>query len=429
MKKLLLSFISIFSLLSLNLQAEPTQHWVGGDISLLPSYEKYNTPYYDASGNTIGDVVTYVHDECGWNACRVRLFVNPTERTSGAHTGVVQDLAFVKKLGKRIKDAGMKLMVDFHYSDCWADPSYQDIPASWKQNTSNEALADSMYQYTKRCLTELKAYGAEPDFVQVGNEISYGMLWRSTGDKVYPSQAKANYSTQWARLSLLLNSGCSAVREVCPNCKIVIHTERSGVSSQTVNFYNYISDVDYDIIGLSYYPFFHNALSNLGTTLTNLQNQFPDKEVQIVETAYFYQYYPSDVNYNFETTWPATEAGQKAFTEALVTELLTHNNVTGLYWWFPEENGNGGPSWNQNTIVIDGWLNRGLWNDNNHKALSALMALKGIRANDTALGRILQDASNGNVPIYNICGQEVGRNLRELPRGIYIIDGKKILVK
>ena len=275
MKKLLLSFISIFSLLSLNLQAETTQHWVGGDISLLPSYEKYNTPYYDASGNTIGDVVTYVHDECGWNACRVRLFVNPTERTSGAHTGVVQDLAYVKKLGKRIKDAGMKLMVDFHYSDCWADPSYQDIPASWKQNTSNEALADSMYQYTKRCLTELKAYGAEPDFVQVGNEISYGMLWRSTGDKVYPSQAKANYSTQWARLSQLLNSGCSAVREVCPDCKIVIHTERSGVSSQTVNFYNYISDVDYDIIGLSYYPFFHNTLSNLGTTLTNLQNQFP----------------------------------------------------------------------------------------------------------------------------------------------------------
>ncbi|MBR0036849.1 MAG: glycosyl hydrolase 53 family protein [Bacteroidales bacterium] len=429
MKKLILPILFLYSFTIIALHAETRQHWVGGDISLLPSYEGYNTPYYDADGKTIGDVITYLHDECGWNAARVRLFVTPTERTSGAKTGVVQDLAYVKKLGKRIKDAGMKLMVDFHYSDCWADPSYQDIPSTWKTNTSNEALADSMYQYTKRCLTELKAFGAEPDFVQVGNEISYGMLWRSNGDKVFPAQAKTSYSTQWSRLSQLLNSGCKAVRDVCPDCKIVIHTERSGVSTQTVNFYNYISDVDYDIIGLSYYPFYHNALSYLSTTLSNLEKQFPNKEVQIVETAYFYQYYASDATYNFASTWAATETGQLAFANDLVAELLKHNNTTGLYWWFPEENGNGGASWNANTIVIDSWLNRGLWNSNNHRALKALYTLKELRANDTALAHILQDASRNNQPIYNICGQVVGKNLKELPKGIYIIDGKKILVK
>lgn len=421
--------MAFLALCNAPLSAENGQHLVGGDISLLPSYEQYSTPYYDANGKTISDVVTYVHETCGWNAARVRLFVTPTERESGTHTGVVQDLDYVKKLGKRIKDAGMKLMVDFHYSDCWADPSYQDIPNSWKVNTSNEALADSMYSYTKRCLTVLQAYGAEPDYVQVGNEISYGMLWRSNSDKVFPSQAQSSYSTQWNRLNLLLSNGCKAVREVCPDCKIIIHTERSESASQSVNFYNYLGNLDFDIIGLSYYPFYHNGLTYLNATLSGLEKAFPTKEVQIVETAYFYQYYPSDATYNFTSTWAATENGQLAFTNDLITELLKHDNVTGLYWWFAEENGNGGASWNANKIVIDAWLSRGLWNDNNHKALKALYALSNLCANDMALDRILQDAAKNNRPIYNLCGQRVNASIRELTPGIYIVNGKKVLIK
>ncbi|MBR5717070.1 MAG: glycosyl hydrolase 53 family protein [Bacteroidales bacterium] len=408
-------------------RAETTEHFVGGDISLLPSYEEFNTPYYDQDGKTISDVITYVHESCGWNAIRVRLFVDPKERGNGK-SGVVQDLAYVKKLGKRVKDAGMKLMVDFHYSDCWADPSYQDIPARWKGNTSNDVLADSVYTFTKNCLTELKAYGAEPDFVQVGNEISYGMLWRNNSDKVYPSQSKSSNSAGWARLSQLLNSGSKAVREVCPDCKIIIHTERTENSSQTTNYYNYISDVDYDIIGLSYYPFWHNSLAKLGATLTSLQSKLPDKPVQIVETAYFYQYYPNDTKYNFQSTWPATEDGQCAFTQDLVAELLKHDNANGLFWWFPEENGNGGPSWNANTIVIDSWLNRGLWNDNNHKALSALYELQKLRSGDAAIS-IVSSEEESSWPIYNLHGKAMEKDFRNLPSGIYIVDGRKILLK
>ena len=408
-------------------RAETTEHFVGGDISLLPSYEEYNTPYYDQDGKTISDVITYVHESCGWNAIRVRLFVNPTER-GNSKSGVVQDIAYVKKLGKRVKDAGMKLMVDFHYSDCWADPSYQDIPARWKGNTSNDVLADSVYTFTKNCLTELKAYGAEPDFVQVGNEISYGMLWRNNSDKVYPSQGKSSNSAGWARLSQLLNSGSKAVREVCPDCKIIIHTERTEFNSQTANYYNYISDVDYDIIGLSYYPFWHNSLAKLGATLTTLQTQLPDKPVQIVETAYNYQHYPNDAKYNFQSTWPATEAGQCAFTQDLVAELLKHDNVNGLFWWFPEENGNGGPTWNASTIVIDSWLNRGLWNDNNHKALSALYELQKLRSGDAAIHAISTDADE-EPTIYNLLGKPMNKDIKALPPGIYIINGRKVLLK
>ena len=427
MKKASLLTLALCTMSLTIARAETTEHFVGGDISLLPSYEEYNTPYYDQDGKTISDVITYVHESCGWNAIRVRLFVDPKER-GNSKSGVVQDLAYVKKLGKRVKDAGMKLMVDFHYSDCWADPSYQDIPARWKGNTSNDVLADSVYTFTKNCLTELKAYGAEPDFVQVGNEISYGMLWRNNSDKVYPSQSKSSNSAGWARLSLLLNSGAKAVREVCPDCKIIIHTERTENSSQTTNYYNYISDVDYDIIGLSYYPFWHNSLAKLGATLTSLQSQLPDKPVQIVETAYFYQYYPNDAKYNFQSTWPATEAGQCAFTQDLVAELLKHDNANGLFWWFPEENGNGGPSWNANTIVIDSWLNRGLWNDNNHKALSALYELQKLRSGDAAIHAISTDA-NAEPTVYNLLGKPMDKNCRDLPPGIYIINGRKVLMK
>jgi len=418
MKKLLLTALSA---LCVSVQAQ--QHLVGGDISLLPSYEKYNTPYYNTSGTKINDVVTYLHDECGWNACRVRLFVNPSDPNQ---EGVVQDVAYAKDLCKRIKEAGMKLMIDFHYSDTWADPTAQSIPSSWKTNTSNEALADSVYQYTKRSLTQLKEAGAEADYVQIGNEISYGMLWRNTSDKVYPSQSKSQNATAWARLSQLLNKGCQAVREVCPNAKIVIHTERAKEKTQTVNFYNYISDVDYDIIGLSYYCFWHGSLSTLGGTLDALKSSFPGKEVQIVETAYYYQYYPSTSDYvNYTSVWPATETGQQQYVKDLVNELKQHDNAKGLYYWFPEENGNGGASWNANTIVIKNWLNRGLWNDNTHKALKALYELKELRAGDASIEGVTEEQTVSG--IYSLDGRYMGTTIDQLPRGFYVLDGKKVM--
>ena len=254
------------------------------------------------------------------------------------------------------------------------------------------------------------------------------MLWRNNSDKVYPSQAKSNNSAGWTRLSLLLNSGSKAVREVCADCKIIIHIERTETSSQTANYYNYISDVDYDIIGLSYYPFWHNSLAKLGTTLTTLQNQFSTKPVQIVETAYFYQYYPGDAKYDFQSTWPATEAGQLAFTKDLIAELLKHDNANGLYWWFPEENGNGGASWNASTIVIESWLNRGLWNDNNHKALSALYELQTLRSGDAAISGISADEA-GSPIIYNLLGKPIDKGRDNFPPGIYIINGRKVLLR
>lgn len=406
-------------------KAETVPNIVGGDISLLPSYESYNTPYYDQNGKKITDVITYLKETCGWNAVRVRLFVNPKE-TGTKNTGVEQDLEYVVKLGKRVKDAGMYFMLDFHYSDSWADPTSQTIPSRWPSN-NDTALADSVYQYTKNCLNVLKSKGATPDYIQIGNEISYGMLWRNTNDKVYPSQAKTNNSSGWSRLETFLGKGSKAVREVCPNAKIIIHTERTGNSDHTVNYYSYLSNVDYDIIGLSYYPFWHGIISVLNKTLSALESNFPSKKVQIVETGYYYQYMPSTSSTfnNTSSYWAESEAGQKSFISDLISELKSHSNVNALYYWFPEENGNGGASWNANTIVISDWVNRGLWNASTHKAHSGLYEMKNYRNDLSSVNKIIDDASD-NSQIYNILGQKV----KEVRRGeIYIKNGKKYIQK
>lgn len=415
MNRLYSLFILYLVTFSTILMAEE-KHLVGGDISLLPRYEQYNTPYYDQDGNKIDDVLLFLRDECGMNSMRVRLFVNP--QASEAKDGVVQDLEYVKTLGKRIKEAGLKFLLDFHYSDTWADPKSQKLPERWKDCTTDKQKAERVYNYTTDCLKELNAIGATPDFVQVGNEVSYGIV----GIQVHPYD---DDNDDWEGFTEVLSQGCKAVRESCPDAQIIIHTERVAKTEDTEYFYRKIKDLDYDIIGLSYYPIWHAPLAALATTLDKLAEVFPAKQVQIVETAYNYQYWPTDgVKYDTRKSWPCSSAGQQSFIKDLISELEKHQNVNGLYWWFPEENGNGGPSWNANTIVIDGWLNRGLWDNDSHKALPALYELKNYRTDPSRLTSLSVDHTKEIV--YDILGQRVS----QMRRGnIYIRNGKKIIVR
>lgn len=371
--------------LSLGICAQSPARFVGGDLSLLPEYERFNTPYKDQSGTTIPDLLIYLRDVCHWNAVRVRLFVDPViTNADGTKQGEIQDLAYVKALGKRIKDAGMTFMLDFHYSDTWADPVKQYIPRNW-QSLTEEQLLDTVYGYTKMCLDTLVAAGATPDFVQIGNEISYGMLWRgtpkSTTDAVhaYNDDTYNSELAQWQRFAGFLKNGARAVREVCPDAQVIIHIERTANTTMCVNFYRYLAlqEVDYDIIGLSYYPFWHGWLDvELHNTLTALSNSFPTKPIQLVETAYYNAYWtPAAKDYDTRTKWAVSPAGQDAFLHDLIQKIDQYPNVNGLYYWFPEENGNGGPSWNANTIVIASWINRGLFDPNSHKAYPGLYRL------------------------------------------------------
>lgn len=367
MNKHLLTIV-LCSLITTSMWAEQTLY-AGGDISLLPRYEQYNTPYKDASGKTISDVLDWFINECRWNTFRVRLFVNPSDPKQ---EGVVQDLEYVKALGKRIKDKGAYFMLDFHYSDTWVDATHIQAPAAWK-GLSDALMADTLGKYTTMVLEELKAAGATPDLVQVGNEIMYGLC----GIQVHPY---AKDGDPWNAYAALLKAGCNAVREQCPQAKIIIHTDRPTNSQYNQYYYQMLVSmgVDFDIIGLSYYPFWHGYLTdaqvtaktdknNLVKAIKQLAINFPDKEVQIVETAYNFQYWPtSGVNYNTQDVWPCSVTGQYNFVRDLVAELKMLPNMTGISYWFPEENGNGGAKWSESTIVIKNWLSRGLWDSSSH---------------------------------------------------------------
>ena len=358
---------------------EPETHlYVGGDISVLQSYDDKGVAYYDANGGKITDVLKYMKSEdVGWNALRVRLFVNPVRKDADGNPDaqVCQDLDYVVRLCKRIKAEGFALLLDFHYSDTWADPSNQWIPKDWA-SLNDAQLQTKVYDYTKECLQRLVAAGATPDFIQPGNEISYGMLWSATVDRksktnrCYSDSPEAN----WTRFINLLKQASKACREVCPQAQIVLHTERSGDPAALQSIYTRLAGVDYDLFGLSYYPFWHNSLQTLSQSLDKMASAFPDKKVHIVETAYYYQWQPkvgSGITYDFSSVWPVSPAGQAAFAKDLIAELKKHDNVTGLYWWFPEENGNGPDS-----SVLTGWVNRGLWDNTSHKALPGLFVLK-----------------------------------------------------
>ena len=336
------------------------QRWLGGDISMMSANARNGVIYKDSCGVSVDPYDLF--SEQGWNMMRVRLFVDPGNAPGAHHDqGVCQDLEYVTDLCKTIKARGFEVMLDFHYSDTWADPAKQFTPKRW-EGLAAKALADSIYRYTRHCLLVLKAAGVVPAMIQVGNEVTFGMDWPV--GRVDPME-----DSNWAVFTSLLKAGVRACREVCPKAGIIIHTEKAGQWPMTRNYYDRLAraGVDYDIIGLSYYPMWHGTIPNLGATLDSLALRYPDKPVMMVEAAYYYQH--DGVNRgeeDFTNCLPGTIEGQREFTAQLVSELIRHDNVTGLFWWFPEENSYGTP-WQGRF-----GLNRGLFNSNTGCALPAL---------------------------------------------------------
>ncbi|MBQ7997355.1 MAG: glycosyl hydrolase 53 family protein [Paludibacteraceae bacterium] len=393
MKKHSLFILFVLACVSVCAQANSTRY-VGGDISALPLYEQHNSAYKDVSGKNISDLVTWFVNDCGWNTFRVRIFVNPTKKDQDGSTNptVCQDLEYVTKLGKRIKNAGAYFMLDFHYSDTWVDATHIQAPAAWKGKSDAE-MAKALGEYTHNVLTTLNEAGATPDLVQVGNEIMYGLC----GIKVKPYD---DNSSNWDGYLGLLKAGCDTVRSLCPEAKIIIHTDRPTNNSHNDYYYKKLIDggVDFDVIGLSYYPFWHGYLTYpqvssktdknyLKSSLLHLKNKFPDKEVQIVETAYNFQYWPTEgVNTDTRDAWACSVAGQYNFVKDLVDALKPLENVTGICYWFPEEAGNGDDTnWDtSNGTVITTWLNRGFWNENATQSGHAINKTASVSGTKTA---------------------------------------------
>ena len=416
MKKTLL--LALCCILSLTITA---QKYVGGDISMLKKFIDEGAIYKDYDDQPV-EPLTFFKQQ-GWNAQRVRLFVDPANATdTEKKEGAIQDLEYVKALGKSIKDAGFSLMLDFHYSDTWTHPGQHGTPAAWKNLTADQ-MATKVYEYTKNCLQEMVNAGATPDFIQVGNEITDGML--------FPTGKISNSSESWSILINFIKEGIKACNEICPQAKTVLHTELHNYD-MVKTFYAKMANatVQYDIIGLSYYPDFHNSLTVFNTLLTQLETTYTGKQIMIVETGYGFEYQLAGAKYNFTSTYPLTDAGQQKFTKALIETLNTHERVTGLFWWYPEYNLNGiinktgTEDWSKD--FTSGYWNGALFWPRSGYPLSAIKELKSFLGGSSGIETVRSTSQQDGI-WYTLDGRRL--NGKPAARGLYIHNGKKIIVK
>jgi len=241
---------------------------LGADISFLPELEARGMKFSDKGVEK--DAIQILKDH-GFNYVRLRIFNDPA-RDSGYSPGKgFCDLENTKKMAKRVKAAGMKLLLDFHYSDYWADPGKQYKPAAWR-NLSFDALKKALYDYTRDVIRQLKDQGTTPDMVQVGNEINHGIVW--------PEGNVAHVNG----LAQLVNAGTAAVKSVDPNIVMMLHVALGGQNDETVWFLDQMlmRSVHFDVIGLSYYPKWHGTLDDLRDNMLDLVRRY-NKDIIIVE--------------------------------------------------------------------------------------------------------------------------------------------------
>lgn len=228
----------------------------------------------------------------GVNWVRLRVWNNPQNgNIPNGNPGGKSDKAVVIAQSVEAKRAGLKVLLDFHYSDYWADPGKQVIPADWLSCTTSDAMAQKLYDYTKEVLEALEEAGAAPNMIQIGNEISSGLLKHSaiseaSDNTVSVTEAASSVAGTFrsANYFKYLNAGITAAREVCPSAKIMLHFTDVNRNSP-LNFLSSFSDLDYDIVGLSWYSEWasHGTLENLGYLISGIKKNF-NKEVAVVET-------------------------------------------------------------------------------------------------------------------------------------------------
>ena len=246
----------------------PVKKMLGADISFLPELENRGVHFADKKGER--DAVEILKDH-GFNYVRLRIFNNPA-RDSGYSPGKgFCDLAHTLAMARRVKAAGMQLLLDFHYSDYWADPGKQFKPAAWR-GLDFSTLSDSLYKFTKTVIAAMRAQGTLPDMVQIGNEINHGMVWPE-GSIRHPDS-----------LALLVYAGIRGVKAVDPTCPIMLHIALGGQNDESHFFLDNMIQrgVPFDVIGLSYYPRWHGTLADLRYNIDDLATQY-GKDVIVVE--------------------------------------------------------------------------------------------------------------------------------------------------
>ncbi len=341
--------------------ASKTPFYLGADISSLAQVEARNGVYLD-DGKPADAIALFMKH--GWTCFRLRIWVDPRNGANG--------LEYTTKLAKRIKDAGGTFMLDFHYSDSWADPQKQPKPAAWAK-LDFDGLEKQTETYTADVMRAMKAAGATPDFVQVGNEITGGTLWPDAQVQVPASTVKVfsgdvrviappepyDDDKQWGKLIRILQADIRGVRSAtvpADHVRIVIHIDCGGDWPVTKWYFDHLAKghVAYDVIGQSFYPNYHGNMQNLRDTLRETVDRY-HKDVMVVETAYPTRGNPPNPGAAKNMTWPLTPEGQRQFLADLiqtVKEAPGHHGI-GVNYWHPEATfipgatgGRGGPDAN-----------------------------------------------------------------------------------
>jgi arabinogalactan endo-1,4-beta-galactosidase len=298
----------------------------GADFSHLGFFESRGIEYKDQGRIQDGLVIL---KQSGLNCVRLRLFTSSERQASDDAYNFTNNLAYTVPLAVRVKKAGLQFLLDFHYSDTWADPGHQAKPAAWAELDPAQ-LEQRIRDYSSNCIAVFKAAGAMPEYVQIGNEITGGMLW-PTG------RVGGQYETseQWSQLGRLMNAAIRGIQDASGGTRprIVLHIDRGGDWAATKWFFDRLAQqkVEFDIIGQSYYPFWHGSLSALGTCLSNTASRY-GKPVVIAETAFPWTHSADIIGI------PASTNGQVRFVIELskILKSVPGGRGLGVFWWGTE---------------------------------------------------------------------------------------------
>ena len=319
---------------------------MGMDASAVPSLEASGVKYYDYDGSE-KDVYEILSAN-GINYIRVRVWNDPFDKDGNGYGGGNCDINNAIEIGKRATKYGMKLLVNFHYSDFWADPAKQMVPKAWKGMDVTK-MSEALYNYTKESLQKLVDAGVDVGMVQIGNETN-GYMCGFKG---------------WGDITTLMRSGCKATREVCPNALIAIHFANPEKVTNYKNYGYYLASqqVDYDVFASSYYPFWHGTLENLAAVLNQIADTY-GKKTMIAETAYVNTDEDTDFYGNTGTDatkpYPFTEQGQTTHMRNLIdTAVNDIHNCVGVFYWEGTWISVGTSSWEENSALWEkygsGW--------------------------------------------------------------------------
>ena len=292
----------------------PLEYAVGADVSFLDDAMASGARFADRRSDLEG-LALLRHSGLNW--VRLRLFVEPEE--------LPNDLAYTVRLAARAKRLGFKLLLNFHYSDTWADPGKQYTPAAWRELPLDE-LCRRVREHTSHSLETLSRAGAAPDMVQIGNEVINGMLW-----------PQGRLPDNWGAFASLMRAGIAGAREsdLAVTPLIMVHIDRGADWAATESFFDNCArhGIDFDVIGQSYYPWWHGTLDELRANLDNTARKYR-KDIVLVEVAYHWRQgvYPDG-----KGPFPETPEGQLDFISEVdeIIRGVAGGHGKGVFWWEP----------------------------------------------------------------------------------------------